>query len=158
MVKNKKQIAAVPLQWIGPIRIHSDELEGEVSVPLATFETPLWPSTERGARISRLAGGIKAKVVKESMSRSVLLEAVDVQEAVNVVQELERHRSELMSVVASTSRFATLIDWHSEIVGSLLYLRFEIQSGDASGHNMVTKAADALIQWMLNHYPEASPL
>ena len=26
MVKNKKQIAAVPLQWIGPIRIHSDEL------------------------------------------------------------------------------------------------------------------------------------
>ena len=51
------------------------------------------------------------------------------------------------------SRFAKLIDMHAQIVGSLLYLRFEFTTGDAAGHNMVTLASDRMLDWILNHYP-----
>jgi hydroxymethylglutaryl-CoA reductase (NADPH) len=59
----------------------------------------------------------------------------------------------LQEVVATTSRFARLKDLHTQVVGNLLYLRFELSTGDASGHNMVTKAADALMKWLLHEYP-----
>jgi hydroxymethylglutaryl-CoA reductase (NADPH) len=56
-------------------------------------------------------------------------------------------------VVAKSSRFAKLIDLNSQVVGNLIYLRLEFTTGDASGHNMVTNAADHLIPWILNEYP-----
>jgi hydroxymethylglutaryl-CoA reductase (NADPH) len=41
---------------------------------------------------------------------------------------------------------------HYEIVGSLLFVRFEMTTGDAAGHNMATKAADALLSWLLETF------
>jgi len=54
--------------------------------------------------------------------------------------------------VANSSNFAELQSWHGQIVGNLLYLRFTIQTGDAAGHNMVTKAAEQLIDWLIKEY------
>ncbi len=142
------------MQMIGPIKIMGPILQEEVSVPLATFETPLWPSTRRGALISRLTQGIKVVVARDHMTRSILLEGSDAETVVNVVAALTSYRDELAAVVATTSRFARLEDWHTQIVGNLLYIRFEMTTGDASGHNMVTKAADALLTWMLQRYPK----
>ena len=51
--------------------------------------------------------------------------------------------------MSQTSRFAKLIDMNMQIVANLLYLRLEFKTGDASGHNMVTQAADSLMQWVL---------
>jgi hydroxymethylglutaryl-CoA reductase (NADPH) len=55
----------------------------------------------------------------------------------------------MQSIIAETSRFARLIDIHSQMVGTLIYLRFEFQTGDAAGHNMATLAADRLLEWIL---------
>ena len=44
---------SIPMRWVGPLRLSGDVV-GEQQVPLATYETPLWPSVGRGARISRL--------------------------------------------------------------------------------------------------------
>lgn len=41
----------IPTRWVGPIRVSGDTVAGEFEVPLATYETPLWPSVGRGARI-----------------------------------------------------------------------------------------------------------
>lgn len=51
--------------------------------------------------------------------------------------------------VGGTSRHAKLVDIHDEIVGNLLFVRFALETGDASGHNMVTRAADALMERIL---------
>ena len=65
-----------------------------------------------------------------------------------------QEQNQLQALIAETSRFAKLIDINSQIVGSLLYLRFEFLTGDASGHNMVTLASDRILSWMLKKYSQ----
>lgn len=146
--------APVPLKWIGPLRISGNVMTGESQVPLATYESPLWPSVRRGARLSTMVeGGIRATLVDERMSRSVLFEADDAGVALAGWQWLTEHRDELAQVVASSSRFARLIDMHVQIAANLLFVRFELSTGDASGHNMVTNASDRLMEHILGRVP-----
>ncbi len=141
------------MREVGPVLMCGEEVEGLVRLPLATFETPLWPSVNRGAKLTRLCGGLHAVVTDERTTRSVLLVAPDAAEAVKAVRALSARREELCAVVAQGSRFARLIDWHTQIAGHLLYIRFELTTGDAAGHNMVTHAAEALQQWILAQCP-----
>ncbi len=139
---------------VGPVKITGPELNEKVSVPLATYETPLWPSVGRGARVSVLTEGIKTTVVDERMSRSILLEADDAEAAMLALNSIKLRQDDINQLVAQSSRFARLIDMHSQIVANLIYLRLEFTTGDASGHNMVTHAADQIIPWVLNEYPQ----
>lgn len=143
---------AIPMKIVGPVKIIGPVLNEEIRVPLATFEAPLWPSTNRGARVSRVVAGIKVVIADERMTRSVLLEAPDAEAAIQTIQDLAVQRSALDKVVGQSSRFAKLLDMHHQIVGNLLYLRFEFATGDAAGHNMATKAADQLVSWLLTTY------
>jgi hydroxymethylglutaryl-CoA reductase (NADPH) len=153
---DSKSFASIPMRAVGPIKIISKEITGEVSVPMATFETPLWPSTSRGAKVSCLAGGIHAVVVSDCMTRSVVVEATTIEAAFELITNLKHRESEISAVVATTSRFAKFKDLHFEIVGSLVYIRLAITSGDASGHNMVTLAAEKMLNWILAEYPSIS--
>ncbi|MFC0672823.1 hydroxymethylglutaryl-CoA reductase [Brachybacterium hainanense] len=135
----------IPSRWVGPLRISGNAIDDSVEVPLATYESPLWPSVGRGARVSRMIeGGIRATLIDARMARSSLFVAPDAAAAHLAEQALHAREPELAEVVASTSRFARLIDLHTEIVGNLLFVRFALFTGDASGHNMVTNAAEAL--------------
>lgn len=143
--------AQIPMKWLGPLRISGNVAEGEVEVPLATYETTLFPSVKRGATVSRLVeGGIRTTLVDERMTRSILFEADSAADAYDSARRVCADLSSLQEVVAGTSRFARLIDIAPEIVGNLLYLRLEFLTGDAAGHNMVTLAADALMAHIAN--------
>lgn len=146
--------ALVPMRFVGPIKIIGEEVNDSMSVPLATYETPLWPSVSRGAKISRLCGGISATLIDERMTRSILVEAPNAAYALQVSNSLRYRESDLSSVAAGTSRFTQLKTIHTQIVGNLLYIRLELGTGDASGHNMVTKAADAVMNWILECFTE----
>lgn len=150
--------AEVPMQRIGPIQIRGLEVNDEITVPLATYETPLWATTNRGAKVSRQAGGILATIIDERMARSIVLQADTATTCLLVIQALNERKEELKTIVASSSRFAQLIDIHHQVVGNLLYLRFEFLTGDASGHNMVTQAADNLMAWILQQYKQLKHL
>ena len=149
-------VAAIPMRKVGPVKLSGPEAELEAMVPLATFETPLWPSVERGARVTAQAGGIRAVVFDERMTRSVLVDAPDAAGALELVRFVDAQREALGAVAAATSRFARLKDIHFEVVGHLAYLRFEFSTGDAAGHNMATRAADALLAWILAKRPECA--
>ena len=147
--------AQIPMQFVGPLRLSGPAIEGDYEVPLATYETPLWPSVNRGARVSmNCDGGIKCTVVDERMTRSVLFEAPDATAAVLAVEKIKAGFPMLGKIVEGTSRFARLIGIHSQIAGNLLFLRFEFSTGDASGHNMCTQAAEALMNHILEYHPE----
>lgn len=147
----KPPTTLVPTRWVGPIRVSGNAVEGEFKVPLATYETPLWPSVGRGARVSRLVeGGIRATVVDERMTRSVLFVARGAAEAHAAATVIAERQAELGDVVRAGSRHARLLEAHPEIVGNLLFVRFAFTTGDASGHNMVTKASEALMEAILS--------
>ena len=141
----------IPTRWVGPLRLSGNAVEGEVKVPLATYETPLWPSVSRGARVSRLVpGGVRATLVDERMTRSTLYVADNAADAHDASLVIARRFTELQEVVSQGSRFANLIEAHPEVVGNLLFIRFAFTTGDASGHNMVTKASEALMERILS--------
>jgi len=148
--------APIPLAWVGPIHLVGPHLEATLQVPLATFETPLWPSVNRGARVTAQSGGIRTELIHDTMTRSILLEGNNAASVTRVAHALADHTEDLRALVASTSSFAQFQSLTSHVVGNLLYLRLAISSGDASGHNMVTKAADALMGWILERYPQLS--
>ncbi len=153
MKTEPEAFAEVPMRHVGPMRITGPVLAEELSVPLATYETPLWPSTGRGARVSMACDGIHVSVTRDMMARSILVEAPNTAEAVRCGEALDGRRAELAEVVASTTRYGRFLDLHWEVVGRLLFLRIEMETGDAAGHNMVTGAADAVMTWLLGAFP-----
>lgn len=146
----------IPSQWVGPILFRGNVVEGEVSAPLATFESPLWPSTARGALVSRQCGGIQVTLVDERMTRSIAVKARDGATAHAAWRRIEARTEQVARIVASTSRFCRLEKLNRQIAGNLLFIRIECTTGDASGHNMVTKAAEAVLDWVLAENPELS--
>ena len=154
--ESESLVAAIPMRKVGPVKLSGPEVDFEGLVPLATFETPLWPSVERGARVTAKAGGIRAVVLDERMTRSVLLDAPSALGAQALIEFVQAQREALAQVAAGTSRFARLKDVHFEVVGHLVYIRFEFSTGDAAGHNMATRAADAMLAWILEKRPECA--
>lgn len=147
--------AQIPMQFVGPLKISGPVIEGDYKVPLATYETPLWPSVNRGARVSmNCAGGIQCTVVDDRMTRSVLFEAPDASAAFQALEKIKAGFPMLGKIVEGSSRFAKLIGLNSQIAGNLLFLRFEFTTGDAAGHNMCTQAAEALMNHILEYHPE----
>jgi len=147
-------VAAIPLRHIGPVKICGPVLDDELMAPLATYETTLWPSTNRGAKVSRQVGGIFAAVVQESMTRSVIIQAKNAATAIRAVQKITESQADWAAVVSDSSRFARLTDIHSHIVGNVIYLRLAFSTADAAGHNMATLAAQHIQTAILQRYSD----
>lgn len=142
------------MKRVGPIAIVGSVMNDTVEVPLATFETPLFPSVKRGGSLTQKAGGIRVTIARECMTRSVLLQAPNADVAHRIFSTLDHDA--LANGVAETSRFAKLRDLHYEIVGNLVYLRVAIDSADAAGHNMATLAAQRVMESLLECHPQLS--
>lgn len=147
-------VANIPMQHIGPVHIISDHFETKVHVPLVTYEAPLWPSTERGARVSVVCGGIRATLIDNRMTRSVVFKGPNAHYLHQIKHYLEKNYATFQKVAKKNSRFAQLIDHHTQVIGRLLYLRLEFETGDAAGHNMATQGADNVIHWLLETFSE----
>lgn len=150
--QKNEQIATIPMRLVGPVKIIGPEVNALVPLPLATFEEPLWPSTHRGAKVCTEAGGITAVIIDERMTRSILLETDNIIEANEALIAVSQQKEAMQAIVSQTSRYARLLDIHSQLVGNLIYLRFEFHTGDAAGHNMATLAADRLLDWILARF------
>ncbi|MFN3235304.1 MAG: hydroxymethylglutaryl-CoA reductase [Gammaproteobacteria bacterium] len=146
--------ANIPMKSVGPIKLCGPEVQGEITAPLATYETPLWPSVKRGAKVSMLTDGINAFITDERMTRSIVLEAKNGTEALNAIAQLKTKHDEFKTAVETSSRFAKLIDVHYKQIANLIYIRFEYTTGDAAGHNMVTLASEHIQQWILKKFSE----
>ncbi len=98
-------------------------------------------------------GGIEVSIAKDVMTRSILMEAPSAAEAVNIVHQLDGHRAAIEAAANATTRYGTFTGLNWQIAGRLLYLRVEMQTGDAAGHNMVTAAAEAVLNHLLVVFP-----
>lgn len=147
-------ITTIPTKLIGPVKIITQGACSEVKVPLATFESPLWFSVSRGARVTRNAGGINTVIVSDCMTRSIALQAGSALKAAQIAARIKQQEDVLAQLTLSSSRFARLTNLNIQLVADLLYLRFAFTTGEAAGHNMATKAAELLQNYLLQQYPE----
>ncbi len=145
----------VPVGLAGPMRVCGANGHKDYRVPLATTEAALVASYNRGARLLTAAGGCNARVVAEGVSRTPMFAFNNVPEAEEFSNFIDAHAVLLADAVPQVTSHGRLISVRGLIEGNHVYVDLQFTTGDASGQNMVTFAADAICNLILEHSPIA---
>ncbi len=141
--------ARVPLGVAGPVNINGAAAAGEFYVPLATSEGTLVASYQHAFNAINRSGGASALCASEQVQRAPCFEFASLDEAGRFAAWVAGQQTLLAAAAAGTSRYCRLIGLQPHIVGNTVYLRLEFVTGDAAGQNMVTAAAEAACQALL---------
>lgn len=147
-IENFVGTVEVPVGLAGPLLFDGEHARGYIVAPLATTEGTLVASTSRGATAISRSGGVRTKVVSQRMVRAPIFEFADVHVAQRFTRWVADHMPEIRHEVGLVSAHARLVDvepWHA---GSLVYLRFVYETGDAAGQNMTTACTWRACQWI----------
>jgi hydroxymethylglutaryl-CoA reductase (NADPH) len=144
-------VAQVPLGFAGPIHVRGEHANGEFLVPLATTEGTLVASYNRGIKVLNLSGGVKCTVVDDKMQRAPVFIFESAREARDFHHWVDENFDAIREEAEATSSIAKLIDIDTYLAGKFAYLRFNYQTGDAAGQNMVGRATFAACSWILEH-------
>jgi hydroxymethylglutaryl-CoA reductase (NADPH) len=146
-------LTQVPTGVIGPLAIKGTAANGDFYVPLATSEGALIASYHRGAKATRLCGGIVSVCLTEGVQRAPLFKFFSLNQVGQfmhwVLQQIEIFRD----IVSKASRYAKLEDMRLNMEGNQVVLVFEYTTGDAAGQNMVTLCTEAICTYILEHTP-----
>lgn len=142
----------VPVGVAGPLLLDGKEFY----VPIATTEGCLVASTNRGCRAITLSGGASARVLADGMTRGPVVQLPSVCKAAEVKSWLESPDgfSVLKHAFDRMSRFARLDRLQVCLAGRNLYIRFQSQTGDAMGMNMLSKGTEQALCRLQEQFPE----
>lgn len=136
--------AQVPLGIAAPLMLEGD-YSGRYVIPFATTEGSMVASYQRGLAATASAGGIRAYVLRDGLGIWPVLVYPTVGDALIAGRWVDEHRQELIHVAESTTRIGRINVLSWELLGRRLVLYIEMDTGDAHGINMLSRAADALI-------------
>jgi hydroxymethylglutaryl-CoA reductase (NADPH) len=143
----------VPVGLAGPLRVNGLHARGDFYVPLATTEAALVASYSRGAALITEAGGCAALVLNEGVSRCPAFAFDTLAEAGMFVAWASHSIDAFRSAAEETTRYGRLVDMQLTVEGNHVYLNLEFMTGDASGQNMVTIAAEAVCRYIEQQSP-----
>ncbi|MDR1519899.1 MAG: 3-hydroxy-3-methylglutaryl-CoA reductase [Planctomycetota bacterium] len=154
-IESKIGGAIVPMGIAGPVRINGQYVKNEeIHLPLATNEAALVAGVQRGAKALNLAGGLKAIVHFDGMSRAPVIEAPDIAEARKLVERVESDAAWVDSLNRYIKDpFVRLTHIEPYQLGAKVFLRLVCKTGDAMGMNGVTKAAADITRGLLSGLP-----
>jgi len=109
----------------------------------------------RGAQIMSHAGGCSTLLLNESISRAPGFAFADLQQVGAFVAWAIPRLERFKEIAAGTTSHGELIDMQVTIEGNHVYIRFDFQTGDAAGQNMVTIATDAICEYIRRKSPVA---
>ncbi|KAM8742970.1 3-hydroxy-3-methylglutaryl-coenzyme A reductase-like isoform 1-T2 [Acanthopagrus schlegelii] len=146
----------VPVGVAGPLLLD----EKQFHVPMATTEGCLVASTNRGCRALSMSGGCRSRILGDSMTRGPVVRLPSACRAAEVKGWLETSDGFRMIKEAfnHTSRFARLEKLLVSVAGRNLYIRFQSQTGDAMGMNMISKGTEQALQRLQQQYPDVQVL
>ncbi|CAL9682328.1 unnamed protein product [Knipowitschia caucasica] len=146
----------VPVGVAGPLLLDDKQFY----VPLATTEGCLVASANRGCRAVSLSGGCSSRILADSMTRGPVVRlpsACRAAEAKLWLESLEGF-SVLQKAFDGTSRFGRLKKLFVGLAGRNLYIRFQSQSGDAMGMNMLSKGTEHALHRLKQQFPDLEVL
>lgn len=152
-IENFIGMSLIPTGVAGPFKITGTAANGEFYIPLATTEGALVASYHRGAKATRLCGGVTSICLIEGVRRSPVFKFDNLADLGTFLIWVLKQEEEFRNIVSLTSRYAQYTDMITNIEGNHLILTFEFQTGDASGQNMVTICTDAICKYIIDHAP-----
>ncbi|MEQ2250924.1 hypothetical protein ILYODFUR_005905 [Ilyodon furcidens] len=146
----------VPVGVAGPLLLDNQQFH----VPMATTEGCLVASTNRGCRAISLSGGCNSKILADSMTRGPVVRLPSACRAAEVKIWLDTSDgfSMVKEAFDETSRFARLEKLLVCVAGRNLYIRFQSQTGDAMGMNMLSKGTEQALRRLKQHFPDMEVL
>lgn len=141
----------LPVGAVGPITIDGKPF----LVPMATTEGALVASVNRGAKALGMGDGIKTAVLRCGMTRSPLLQFDSFENCAKFVK-FASNPANVAAMAAAfdrTSRFARLQSVSVQMSGRLAFVRLSAFTGDAMGMNMVTRGAQAVVDFLRSGIP-----
>lgn len=142
-VENYIGVAQVPMGLAGPLRVKGDHADGAYYLPLATTEGALVASVSRGCSVINAAGGARARLLSDAMTRAPAFACRDIDHVLKAREWVQRNLENVRKAAEGTTRHGKLLGVSPYVVGRTLYLRFHFSTGDAMGMNMVTIATEA---------------
>jgi hydroxymethylglutaryl-CoA reductase (NADPH) len=143
----------VPTGLVGPLFINGTVAQGDFYLPLATTEGALVASYSRGARATRLCGGITSVCTTEGVQRTPVWKFDNLSDIGTFMFWILQHLEEFREVVSKHSRYAKLDDLRINMEGNQVLTIFEYTCGEAAGQNMATICTDAVCSYILKHAP-----
>jgi len=147
-------VAQIPMGFAGPLTIHGEHALGDFLIPLATAEGTLVAPYNRGIKFINDSGGVKCSVVDDVMQRApvfVMEDARAARDFVAWVRANEKHIAEQAESTTSIGKLSYIDDY---LASKFAYLRFNYETGDAAGQNMVGRATFAACSWILDNYKD----
>lgn len=150
-IENPIGAVQIPLGLAGPLKLNGEYAKGDFYVPLATSEGALVASINRGCSVISAVGGATVRVSDDKMTRSPVLKAKSVDDAVKIKNWIKNHFKELKNAAEVTTKHGILVKIDPIIiVGRYIYPRFVYTTGDSMGMNMVTIATENALN-LLTH-------
>uniref|UniRef100_A0A4W6CAR6 3-hydroxy-3-methylglutaryl-coenzyme A reductase n=1 Tax=Lates calcarifer TaxID=8187 RepID=A0A4W6CAR6_LATCA len=137
------------------VAIRRDMLSPKLPVPSALACLPY-----KDYDYSKLSGGCRSGILADSMTRGPVVRLPSVCRAAEVKVWLETSEgfSLIKEVFDQTSRFARLEKLLVGLAGRNLYIRFQSQTGDAMGMNMLSKGTEQALHRLQQQFPDMEVL
>lgn len=145
--------AQIPVGVIGPLNILGTSARGDFYIPLATTEGALVASYHRGAKASRMSGGITSVCFLEGVQRSPVFKFDNMGDMGKFLIFTLEHVPSFQNIVSQVSNHAKIQDIKYNIEGNQLIINIEFHTGDAAGQNMVTICTNQICQWLVENSP-----
>ncbi|MBZ0100115.1 MAG: hydroxymethylglutaryl-CoA reductase [Taibaiella sp.] len=152
-VENFIGLTQVPTGITGPLYINGTVAQGDYYIPMATTEGALVASYNRGARATRLCGGVTSVCTTEGVQRTPLWKFDSLVDVGQFIFWLLNQMDVLKGIVSEHSRYARLEELKLNMEGNHVLSIFEFTCGEAAGQNMITICTDAICKYVVEHSP-----
>ncbi len=142
-IENMIGCVQIPLGVAGPLAVKGEYANGDYWLPLATTEGALVASINRGCGAITKAGVAEVRILRDGMTRAPVFSAKSVAHAAEVARWAEDNLLLLKVAAEETTNHGELIGLTTYTAGTSVFIRFEFDTKDAMGMNMVTIASEA---------------
>ncbi|MCS7095208.1 MAG: hydroxymethylglutaryl-CoA reductase (NADPH) [Thaumarchaeota archaeon] len=136
----------IPVGIAGPLPVEGEYFKGNTYVPLATTEGALVATVNRGSSAIRASGAVKVKLLDDKMTRAPSLETPGIEWSLRLVKWIDENFTLLRESFRSATAHGDLRAIRPFVAGKYVFLRLEATTGDAMGMNMVTRAAERVVE------------
>ena len=147
-IENYIGMVQVPIGLAGPVHVKGRYVDSMVPVPIATTEGALISSITRGAMVTRLSGGVKTFVHKQTMMRAPVFFFSNFESAICFENWVEDNFELIKEKAQKVSSIANLKSITSMVIADTVHLQFRFTTGDASGQNMTSACTWIACEWI----------